>query len=121
MSKKVYCLARFRAKEGKDDKLFEVLKSLEPDTLREDGCLRYIVTRRIESEYAGGSDDYSIVFNEIWADKESFEAHCNRRAIKEFFERECLAEDGLVEAWDVNVYTDEPIIYDAPKKEANSE
>ncbi|WP_457597006.1 putative quinol monooxygenase [Hydrogenimonas sp.] len=114
MSKKIYCLARFRPKSGKEKALFEVLKALEPDTLREDGCLQYIVTRRIENPCAGGSDDYPIVFNEIWRDRESFEAHCNRRAIREFFERECLSDDGLVAAWDVNVYTDEPEDYDAP-------
>ncbi|WP_457598352.1 putative quinol monooxygenase [Hydrogenimonas sp.] len=114
MSKKIYCIARFRAKEGKEAELFEVLKSLEPDTLREDGCLQYIVTRRIENPCAGGSAEYPIVFNEIWADRESFEAHCNRRAIREFFETHCLAEDGIAEAWDVNVYTDEPEAYDAP-------
>ena len=116
MSKKVYCIARFRAKEGKEQELFEVLKALEPDTLREDGCLRYIVTRRIESRYAGGSGEYPLLFNEIWRDLDSFEAHCNRKAIREFFEKECLAEDGLVEKWDVNIYTDEPKEYDAPVK-----
>ncbi len=115
MSKKIYCIARFRAKEGKEAELFEVLKALEPDTLREDGCLQYIVTRRVENPCAGGSDDYPIVFNEIWADRESFEAHCNRKAIQAFFQTQCLDENGLAEAWDVNVYTDEPVDYDAPR------
>ena len=114
MSKKVYCLARFRPKAGREAELFEALKRLEPDTLREDGCLQYIVTRRIENPCAGGSDDYPIVFNEIWAAREAFEAHCNRRAIRDFFQSHCLADDGLAEAWDVNVYTDEPEAYDAP-------
>jgi len=114
MSKKIYCLARFKPKPGKEAELFEVLKALEPDTLREDGCLQYIVTRRIDNPCAGGSEEYPIVFNEIWRDKEAFEAHCNRRAIQHFFQTQCLDENGLVEAWDVNVYTDEPQNYDAP-------
>ncbi|BDY12130.1 antibiotic biosynthesis monooxygenase [Hydrogenimonas cancrithermarum] len=114
MSKKIYCIARFRAKTGKERELFEVLKALEPDTLREDGCLQYIVTRRIENPCAGCSDDFSIVFNEIWADRTAFEAHCNRNAIREFFQTQCLDENGLVEAHDVCVYSDEPEDYDAP-------
>ncbi len=115
MSKKVYCLAHFRAKEGKEQELFEVLKSLEPDTLREDGCIQYIVTRRVQSEFATG-DSYPILFNEVWADMESFEAHCRRKAIVDFFERECLSEDGIVDAYNVCLYSDEPENYDAPVK-----
>ncbi len=115
MSKKVYCLARFEPREGRESELFEALKALEPDTLREDGCLQYIVTRRIENRCAGGNGAYPIVFNEIWADLESFEAHCNRKAIRDFFETHCLSEEGAARAWDVNVYTDEPEGYDAPQ------
>ena len=49
MSKKVYCVAQFQPKEGKlNEVLFEVLKSLEPNTLREDGCIQYTVTRHIQ-------------------------------------------------------------------------
>ena len=46
MSKKVYCIAQFLPKEGKEAELFSVLQSLEPSTCREDGCLKYIVTRK---------------------------------------------------------------------------
>ncbi len=49
MSKKVYCIAQFQPKEGKLNELFEVFKkSLEPNTLREDGCIQYTVTRHIQ-------------------------------------------------------------------------
>ena len=113
MSKKIYCLAHFKPKAGKEMELFELLKSLEPDTLREDGCIQYIVTRKIENPCADG-EGFPIVFNEIWADRESFEAHCNRRAIREFFQKQCVDEEGLVEAYNVCVYSDEPKDYDAP-------
>jgi len=113
MSKKIYCLAQFKPKAGKERELFEVLKALEPDTLREDGCLQYIVTRKIENPYATG-ESFPIVFNEIWADRESFEAHCQRKAIQDFFQTHCIDENGLVEAYNVCVYSDEPEDYDAP-------
>jgi len=90
MSKKVYCIAQFQPKPGQEQALFRVLQGLEPDTLREDGCLQYIVTRHIQSPFAEG-ESFPIVFNEIWRDMASFEAHCQRAGIKAFFERYCLA------------------------------
>ncbi|TBR45113.1 antibiotic biosynthesis monooxygenase [Marinomonas agarivorans] len=113
MSKKVYCIAQFQPKVGKEEALFKVLQSLEPNTLREDGCLQYVVTRHIASPFAEGKS-FPIVFNEIWADMPSFEAHCERQEIKDFFATYCVAEDGLAQDWNVCVYTDEPINFDAP-------
>ena len=36
MSKRVYCIASFEAKDGLNEELFKVLQSLEPQTIRED-------------------------------------------------------------------------------------
>ena len=114
MSKKVYCLAQFLPKEGQEQALFTVLQQLEANTLREDGCLQYRVTRQIDSPFATGKS-YPIVFNEIWADMQSFEAHCQRNEIKDFFQTYCVAETGLAQDWNVCVYSDEPENFDAPK------
>lgn len=105
MSSKVYCLAQFQAKPGKETELFNVLQSLEPNTIRENGCLQYIVTHQIMSPFAEGKS-FSIVFNEIWQNMEAFEAHCKRPEIIHFFETYCLASDGLAEKWNVCVYSD---------------
>lgn len=115
MSKKIYCVAQFLPKEGKEAELFQVLQSLEPNTLREDGCVQYRVTRQLQSAYAPGKS-FPLAFNEIWADLESFEAHCERSEIKEFFARYCVASDGLAADWNVCIYTDEPQNYDAPER-----
>ncbi|WP_027857695.1 putative quinol monooxygenase [Marinobacterium jannaschii] len=112
MSKKVYCVAQFLPKPGKEAELFAVLQALEPNTQREDGCLQYLVTRQIASPFAEG-ESYPIVFNEIWQDMAAFEAHCQRREIQQFFETQCVAEDGLAAKWNVCVYSDEPENYDA--------
>lgn len=114
MSKKVYCIAMFKAKPGKQDDLFNVLQALEPNTLREDGCIQYIVTRHVKSSFAEGNS-FPLVFNEIWRDEAAFEAHCQRREIVEFFESQCVAETGLVADYNVCVYSDEGEHYDAPK------
>ena len=64
MSKKLYCHAQFKPKPGKEREFFEVLKALEPNTLREDGCISYIVTRHIQNPFATGNS-YPIVFVRI--------------------------------------------------------
>ncbi|MCL9781592.1 antibiotic biosynthesis monooxygenase [Vibrio sp. S4M6] len=107
MSKKIYCTASFKPKAGKDKELFKVLQSLEPNSLREEGCIQYVVTRKVASPFAEGVS-FPIVFHEVWADKESFETHCQRREISDFFEIHCLGEAGLVEDYNVCVYSDEP-------------
>lgn len=106
MSKKIYCIASFKAKEGKEQELLEVLKALEPNTTREDGCIQYTVTKQISNPYATGTS-MPIVFNEIWASKEDFEEHCNKPYITNFFQTHCVDENGLVEDFNVCVYTDE--------------
>ena len=106
MSKILYCIAQFTPKVGKFDILFETLKALESDTLREEGCLRYRVTKQIANPFAEGTS-MPIVFNEAWETVEDFERHCQREGIVDFFEKECLSEDGLVEAYNVTAYMDE--------------
>jgi quinol monooxygenase YgiN len=114
MSKKIYCIAQFKPRPGKDAELFRVLQALEPDTLREDGCIQYVVTRQVASPFAEGKS-FPIVFNEIWEDRYAFEAHCARKGIVAFFETHCAAPDGLVEDYNVCIYSDEPEGYDAPQ------
>lgn len=106
MSKIVYCIAQFTPKKGKLEELFSILKALEPNTLREDGCLSYRVTKHFKNEFAQG-DTMPLVFNESWKDFDSFKKHCQRDEIVNFFESQCLSEDGLVATYNVTTYTDE--------------
>lgn len=106
MSKKIYCVASFRPKEGKTEELFQVLQSLEPQTLREDGCIQYVVTKHIAHPNATGIS-FPIVFNEIWESKEAFEIHCTKKYITDFFQTHCVSQSGLVEESNVCVYSDE--------------
>ncbi len=74
MTQRVYCIAQFEPKPGKLEELFRVLQALEPETLREEGCIQYRITRHIPSPFAEGTS-FPLVFNEIWADMAVFEAH----------------------------------------------
>ena len=113
MSQKIYCIAMFKPKAGKTEELFKVLQALEPNAQREDGCLQYLVTSHIENDFAPGTS-FPIVFNEIWSNKAAFEAHCQRKEIVDFFQTQCVDENGLVEAHNVCVYSDQPENFDAP-------
>lgn len=106
MSKKLYCIASFKPKEGKFEELFKTLQALEPQTLREDGCIQYTVTKHIAHPNAQGTS-FPIVFNEIWASKEDFEIHCAKEYIANFFQTHCVDENGFVEDFNVCVYSDE--------------
>ncbi len=114
MSQKIYCTASFKPKPGREEALFRALQALEPNAHREDACLLYTVTRRIDNPFAQG-DSYPIVFHEIWANREAFEAHCQRREIREFFATHLEDPDGHIADANVCVYTDEPVDYDAPQ------
>ncbi|MBU1659776.1 antibiotic biosynthesis monooxygenase [bacterium] len=99
----VYCTAEFKAKEGKEDELFQILKALEIPTHKENGCIEYKVMRKINNPFAQGKH-YGILFNEIWESVEVFERHCQMPYIVDFFEKECLSEIGLVENYNVNLF-----------------
>lgn len=113
MSSRVYVLAQFRPKAGKEEALFKVLKALEPDSLREPGCIQYLLTRQIDHPSAS-RNDYPIVFNEIWADAAAWSAHGRRQQIRHFFETQVQSPEGLVADVKVTAYTDEGVNYDAP-------
>lgn len=114
MSSRVYVIAQFKAKPNKEAELFEILKALEPDSYREQGCIQYTVTRQIDHPCITERNDYSIVFNEIWQDAAAWQAHGNRAQIQGFFEQQVQSADGLVADVIVTAYTDEGENYDAP-------
>lgn len=105
MSNMIYCIAQFTPKEGKFNTLFQTLKALEADTLREEGCLEYRVTKHIQNPFAEGKS-MPIVFHEKWRSIEDFEQHCQRKEIIHFFEKECLNKNGLVLSYNVTTYSD---------------
>ncbi|MBD8511914.1 antibiotic biosynthesis monooxygenase [Photobacterium sp. WH77] len=113
MTSRVYVLAQFKPKAGKEAELFDVLKALEPDSLREQGCVQYTLTRQIDHPSAT-RNDYPIVFNEIWASAEDWSAHGRRQQIQHFFETQVKAESGLVDDAIVTAYSDEGYNFDAP-------
>lgn len=103
MSGKLYCLAEFKAKEGREDELFNALQALEEETHKEKGCIMYTVMKKVPNEFATGTH-YGIVFNEIWETEEDFNNHNRSKHIQDFFQENCLNENGPAELWNVNVF-----------------
>ena len=61
-----------------------------------------------------GVQTCALPIYEIWREEAAFNAHCQRQEIVDFFAKYCEEEDGLIERWNVCVYSDEPEDYDAP-------
>ena len=101
--KVLYCTAEFTPKEGREEELFNKLKALEEETHKEKGCIQYIVMKKFDHKYGAGTHG-GILFNEIWASEEDFENHCENKHIVDFFQNECIDENGSASSWNVNVF-----------------
>lgn len=88
------CIARFTAKDGEADKLLKNLHNLIRLTTREGGCLRYELNQNIE-------DPNDITFIEKWYDKETFDIHCKKEYITDFFKG---GEPDHVQSFDVSLH-----------------
>lgn len=101
--KVLYCIAEFTPKEGREEELFIKLMALEEETHKEKGCIQYTVMKKFDHKYANGEHG-GILFNEIWASEEDFENHCENKHIVDFFQNECIDENGSALKWNVNVF-----------------
>lgn len=108
MSKRIYCIAEFAPKSGREQELFDLLVGLEPLSLREDGCIRYRVTRQINHPSAPTESKFTLVFNEEWASIEAFELHCEQAYVVDFFTKYVQdPQTSLVDDSNVRIFSDE--------------
>ena len=108
MSSRLYCIAEFEPKAGAEQELFEKLATLESLSLREDGCIRYRVTRQIKHPQAPSESKFPIMFNEEWASREVFDIHCAQPYLTEFFKKYVeTPETSLVKDCSVRIFSDE--------------
>lgn len=75
------CIARFTAIEGEEDKLIKNLHGLIEKTTTEGGCLRYELNQSTDNPK-------EITFIEKWYDKTTFDAHCSKPYLLDFFKNE---------------------------------
>lgn len=88
------CIAKFIAIKGEEDKLIKNLHGLIRLTTREGGCLRYELNQSIDNPEI-------ITFIEKWFDKETFDAHCAKDYIVNFFKG---GNPDYVESFDVSLH-----------------
>ena len=72
------CIAKFIAEEGQVNDLIKNLHAMIPLTVQEGGCMRYELHQAID-------DENRITFVEKWYDEETFNAHCAKPYIADFF------------------------------------
>ncbi len=72
------CIARFYAIDGEVDKLLENLHGLIRLTTQEGGCLRYELNQSVDKPE-------EITFIEKWYDQKTFDEHCSKPYLKDFF------------------------------------
>ncbi|KAJ6644971.1 Succinyl-diaminopimelate desuccinylase [Pseudolycoriella hygida] len=108
MSSRLYLIAELMAKPGKEEELFKVLLGLEPLTLREDGCIRYRVTRQIYHPVSTTESKFTIMFNEEWANKTALDTHLEKPYMKEFVDKYIKSPDtSLVSDINIRIFSDE--------------
>ena len=90
----VVCVAEFRAIEGKSEALIDALHVLMSPTHKEAGCIRYELNQRED-------DPRWITFIEKWKDQKSFDEHCAKSYITDYFEN---GRPSLVETFEVKLY-----------------
>ena len=77
---RVVVIARFLAKEGKDQTLLEALQSLMEPTHKESGYIRYELNQNVENPRI-------LTYVEKFKDQASFEEHKNASYIRDFFQK----------------------------------
>ena len=88
------CIAKFFAVKGEENQLLEKLHGLIKLTTQEGGCIRYELNQNIEKPE-------EITFIETWYDKKTFDAHCEKLYITDFFNGD---EPPHVERFDVSLH-----------------
>jgi quinol monooxygenase YgiN len=77
MDHKVTVVARFKAVEGMDQKLKELLLTLIEPSRSDDGCIKYELNQSI-------NDPAIFIFYEIWQSKEHLEKHSTTSDVRHF-------------------------------------
>jgi len=88
--KNIVINAILRAKEGKEEALFQVMKSIVPLSRAEQGCIQYTL-------HVHDTDPRTFVFYEIWEHEEALEAHIQ----SEHYLKYRKQIEGIVEKRDV--------------------
>ncbi len=88
------CIAKFKANAGEEDKLINNLHSLISLTTQEGGCIRYELNQSIDNPT-------EITFIEKWYDKKTFDEHCAKKYIVDFFKG---GKPDFTESFDVSLH-----------------
>ena len=89
-------VARFKAKQGKDDEVLREIRTLISPTRAEEGCINYDLHR--------SKDDPTLFFlYETWASRRDLDQHLAMPYLQAFLEKapSLLAEEVNISMWDM--------------------
>lgn len=101
MSKNYFVISEWLPKASCEQELLDVFKRLAAMTLeKENGCLRYHVTRQERHPGAPGQTEYPIILIQEYATKADFDKHCDSEYVSKFAEKYLINEETkLIDDW----------------------
>lgn len=86
MSKHVFVVSEWIAKENHEEELLDCFKKLLAKTMeQEEGCVKARVTQQITHPGAPTQSEYTIVLLQEYVSLEAFDHHCKSAYVADFF------------------------------------
>lgn len=83
-------IAKFKAKEGSEERLFEECRKLVGPTLAEEGCVNYDMHRSVE-------DPGTVMFYENWTTRPLWDRHMESPHLRQFQSN----TEGMLEVFEI--------------------
>jgi len=108
MLSNVLVISEWLPKKNHEQILLESFKKLASLTLeKEQGCLKYNVTRQILHPGTKGQSKYTIILVEEFANIEAFEIHCQSEHVSDFVKNYIENKNtGVVEDWRCRIFSE---------------
>jgi quinol monooxygenase YgiN len=104
MSSHVLVVSEWLSKDNNDQKLFESFKKLASLTLeKEEGCIKYHVTRQINHPATKGESKYDLLLIQEYVNLEAFDIHCQSEHVAEFVKNNF----DIIEDWRCRIFSEE--------------
>lgn len=109
MSKHVFVVSEWLAKEGCEQALWERFQALVATTLaNEKGCVRAHATKQIAHPGAPGQSKYTIVLLQEYVDVQAFDQHCASEYVASAFKELIGNQDtALIADWQCRLFSEE--------------
>ncbi len=100
MSEHVFVVSEWLSKEGHEQELWKLVKSIMALTAKEEGCINAHATRQIPHPGSPSKSKYTIILLQEYINVQAFDIHCASDYVKNFFKVYVEnKESAIVEDW----------------------